>query len=126
MGSESLVPLGSVPRARGNAQRPFQDRGRGGNLRVKNPWDTPAPHSGTASRRSSALPPGPPFRIALSPSEAAEAIGVSRDFFDEHIRPELRVVRRGRRILVPVKELERWLDRSASRVLDEVDGRRLR
>jgi hypothetical protein len=52
------------------------------------------------------------------------SIGVSVDFFDEHVRPELRVVRRGRRVLVPVRELERWLDREACRVLDEVDGRR--
>jgi excisionase family DNA binding protein len=63
-------------------------------------------------------------RLALSPGEAAESIGVSRDFFDEHVRPELRVVRRGRRVLVPVRELERWLDREACRVLDDVNGRR--
>jgi excisionase family DNA binding protein len=67
--------------------------------------------------------PGAP-RLALSASEAAESIGVSRDFFDEHVRRDLRVVRRGRRVLVPVRELERWLDREACRVLDEVDGRR--
>jgi hypothetical protein len=43
-------------------------------------------------------------------------LGVSRDYFDEHVIGELRIVRRGRRILVPLGELERWLDRSASRV----------
>ena len=59
-------------------------------------------------------------RLALSPSEAVKAIGVSRDFFDEHVRPELRVVRRGRRVLVPARELERWLDREASRALDDI------
>ena len=59
-------------------------------------------------------------RLALSPDEAAAALGVSRDFFDEHIAPELRIVRRGRRRLVPVRELERWLDLSASRAYDEV------
>lgn len=41
-------------------------------------------------------------------------LGVSRDYFDEHILDELRVVRRGRRILVALAELERWLDRSAT------------
>jgi integrase len=51
------------------------------------------------------------------------SIGVSVDFFDEHVRPELRVVRRGRKVLVPVLELERWLDREASRVVGEVDRR---
>jgi hypothetical protein len=52
--------------------------------------------------------------LALSPDEAAAAISVSRDYFDEHVMPELRVVRRGRRRLIAVKELERWLDASAA------------
>jgi hypothetical protein len=56
-------------------------------------------------------------RLALSPEEAATSIGVSRDFFDEHVVPELRIVRRGRRKLVPVRELERWLEREAARAL---------
>jgi hypothetical protein len=55
-------------------------------------------------------------RLAVSPEEAASALGVSRDFFDEHIAPELRIVRRGRRRLVGVGELERWLSESASLV----------
>ena len=50
-------------------------------------------------------------RLTLTPDEAAAALGVSRDFFDEHIRSELRVVYKGRRRLVPVRELERWLER---------------
>jgi hypothetical protein len=56
-------------------------------------------------------------RLALTPVEAAEAIGVSRDFFDEHVLPELRVVRRGRKVLVGVKELEAWLDREGELTL---------
>jgi excisionase family DNA binding protein len=56
-------------------------------------------------------------RLARSPEEAASSLGVSRDYFDEHVRPEIRIVRRGRRILVPVAELQRWLERSASRAL---------
>jgi excisionase family DNA binding protein len=54
-------------------------------------------------------------RLALSPDEAAAVLGVSRDYFDEHVIAELRVVRRGRRILVARTELERWLERSAAR-----------
>lgn len=43
-------------------------------------------------------------------------LGVSRDFFDEHIKPELRIIRRGSRtILIPVGEPERWVDQSAAR-----------
>ena len=59
-----------------------------------------------------------PVRITLTPKEASEALGVSRDFFDEHVKPELRVIRRGRLVLVAVKELERWADASAARVIE--------
>lgn len=58
-------------------------------------------------------------RLALSPDEAAKALGVSRDYLDEHISPELRWVRRGRRKLVAVSELERWLEESSARTLGE-------
>lgn len=53
-------------------------------------------------------------RITLTPIEAAEALGVSRDFFDDHVKPDLRIVRRGRLVLVPVRELERWADANAA------------
>lgn len=44
-------------------------------------------------------------------------LGVSRDFFDEHVKPELRIIRRGSKtILIPVLELEKWVDRSAARL----------
>ena len=55
-------------------------------------------------------------RMALDPEEAAHAIGVSRRFFYDHVLPELRVVRRGRKRIVPTKELERWLTENADRV----------
>ena len=57
------------------------------------------------------------IRLALTPVEAAAAIGVSRDFFDEHVLPELRVVRRGRKVLVAVSELERWLSANSALTL---------
>jgi excisionase family DNA binding protein len=57
--------------------------------------------------------------LALSPEHAAAALGVSRDYFDKWIAPELRVVRRGRRRLIAVRELDRWLDRAASLPLAE-------
>jgi excisionase family DNA binding protein len=50
--------------------------------------------------------------------EAAEALSVSPDFFDRHIRHELRVIRRGRKVLVAVRELERWLEQNAALTLD--------
>ena len=51
-------------------------------------------------------------------AEAAEAIGVSPDFFNEHVRHELRWVRRGRKVLVAVTEVQRWLDENAERTLE--------
>ena len=48
-------------------------------------------------------------RLALSKAEAAQALGVSVDFLEDHVLAELRVVRVGRRTLIPVAELERWL-----------------
>lgn len=60
----------------------------------------------------------PRLRMALSPVEAAAAFGCSRDFFDEHILPSLRVVRAGRKVMVPIAELEKWLDRNAALTLE--------
>lgn len=57
-------------------------------------------------------------RLAVSKLEAAGMLGVSVDFFEQHVMPELRIVRLGRRRLIPVRELERWLDREASRALE--------
>ena len=43
--------------------------------------------------------------------EAADARGVSRDSFERHVMAELSLLRVGRRLLIPAKELERWIDR---------------
>ena len=56
-------------------------------------------------------------RIALSPDEAAIALGVSRSFFFAEILPLLAVVRIGRRRLIPVRELDRWLEASSDRIV---------
>ena len=58
-------------------------------------------------------------RLALTAMEAPEALGVSHDFFREHVAGELRWVRRGRKKLVAVRELERWLEENAARVFEE-------
>jgi excisionase family DNA binding protein len=55
--------------------------------------------------------------IAYTVSEACAALGVSWDYWREHVEPGVRVVRRGRRKLVPVSELAAWLDRNAERAL---------
>jgi hypothetical protein len=57
-------------------------------------------------------------RVTLRvPAEAAEALGVSPDYFDEHIRPELKLIRRGRLVLVSLRELERWASANETRTL---------
>src|SRR3954447_12204991 len=72
----------------------------------------PDPPPARTSRGESGLRP-----MTVMPNEAAELLGVSRDFFDEHVRPELRIIRRGcKTILIPVRELERWIDESAVRL----------
>jgi excisionase family DNA binding protein len=60
-------------------------------------------------------PPVP--RLALSIEEAAASIGIDRSTFYERVLPHIRVVREGRRVLVPVRELEAYLDRNAAQPL---------
>jgi excisionase family DNA binding protein len=48
-------------------------------------------------------------RTALSIEEACASLGVSWDTWTAHIAPDIRIVRLGRRQLVPVAELQRWL-----------------
>src|SRR3954452_18565772 len=74
------------------------------------------PADGSGRRRTNAPTSRSLRRLSISPREAAEMLGVSRDFFDEHVKPELRIIRRGSKtILIPVAELERWVDESAAR-----------
>ena len=59
-------------------------------------------------------------RLALRKTEAAQALGMSVDFFEGHVLHELRIVRRGRLILVPIRELERWLGENQHRTLGDI------
>jgi hypothetical protein len=59
-------------------------------------------------------PATPP--LALSVEQACAALGVSWDFWQEHIAAEVRIVRRGRRKLIAVAELERWLAANAEAI----------
>lgn len=60
-----------------------------------------------------------PPKLALSISEACEALGVGWDLWHEQIEPEIRLVRLGRRKLVPISELHAWLERHAARALEK-------
>jgi len=63
------------------------------------------------------LDAAPIGRRAVTRAEAAAALGVSLDYFEEHVQPDLRLIRRGRKILVAVAELDRWLEQTAERTL---------
>lgn len=56
-------------------------------------------------------------RTALGLMEAAESLGLSYDYFKAYVLPDLRLVRVESRRLVPVFELERWLEEKAERTL---------
>lgn len=63
-------------------------------------------------------------RLALSIDEACGALGISWDLWREHVAADVRVVRLGRRRLVPVAELQKWLAEHAELALpdDRADG----
>jgi len=65
------------------------------------------------SDRVSSLPPGLVPRM-LSADQAAAYCGVSRPHFDTHIRPHLRAVDIGRRVLFDLRRIDEFLDRRSS------------
>jgi excisionase family DNA binding protein len=56
--------------------------------------------------------------LAVPPEQAAVLLSMSRDHFDRYVRDEMRLIRVGRKVLVPVKELERWIERNATLTLE--------
>jgi hypothetical protein len=49
----------------------------------------------------------------LSIAESCAALGISADLLTAHVLPSIRVVKLGRRTLVPTSELQRWLEDTA-------------
>jgi excisionase family DNA binding protein len=78
----------------------------------RQPQASRASGAGVAAKRSAPV-------LALSIEGACESLGVSWDLWREHIASEVRIVRVGRRRLVPVAELQRWLDEHAEKVLGD-------
>jgi excisionase family DNA binding protein len=58
-------------------------------------------------------------RVALTVPEAAAALGCGETYFNDYVRPYLRLVRRGRKVLIPVAELEQWVSENADRPVAE-------
>jgi hypothetical protein len=71
--------------------------------------------------RRSTRPLTPVPRYTLTRREAAASLGVSINHFERKVQPELKVVLSGQLILIPVAELERWVQRHAHQ-LTQVRG----
>lgn len=59
----------------------------------------------------------PSIALAVSREQAAALLSISVDTFERRVLPELRVAQVGRRQLVPVRELEKWLSAKTARAL---------
>lgn len=71
-------------------------------------------HAPAAPTPAAASPTASPQRLALSYGEAARAVGCSpRTIWSACASGDLRAARVGRRRLIPVAELRRWLDARA-------------
>jgi hypothetical protein len=78
---------------------------------------TRASVAGVADPRNPARTRATPV-LALDISEACTALGISWDTWSEHVAPQVKIVRLGRRKLVAIAELQRWLDQRGERILD--------
>jgi hypothetical protein len=67
---------------------------------------------------SARTPKAPIPSLALTAARAAASLDMSEDHFREHVAPDLKWIRQGRKRVVSVAELEAWLSENAARVLD--------
>jgi hypothetical protein len=68
--------------------------------------------------RSRTRPSAPVPRYTLTRREAAASLGISINHFERRVQPELKVVISGQLILIPIAELERWVQRNARRLVE--------
>jgi hypothetical protein len=55
--------------------------------------------------------------LAVQHKDAPAVVGMGKTSFEKYVMPEVRCVRVGSMRVYPVRELERWLERHAERVL---------
>ena len=55
--------------------------------------------------------------VAVTREAAAAALGMGITMFSERVQPELKVIRVGSKVLVPVAELQRWAQENANKTL---------
>lgn len=107
------TPIGNAERARFRVV--LAHTGRVCCAACDGPWGTHRGHIATNPGEGT-MSATDELRLAVNKSEAASALGVSVDFFDDHVSRELPCIRRGRRQLYPVSAIERWLERSAEKI----------
>ncbi len=56
-------------------------------------------------------------KLIVSKAEAADMLSMSINSFDRYVMADLKLIRKGRLVLVPVSELERWAEENAERTL---------
>jgi excisionase family DNA binding protein len=114
--AEASLTAGFAPRE-ANIREVLADPG-GARLQDARGLDAPMrAHSARTDRERRPARPSVPA-LALSVERACEALGVSWDTWREHVEPDVKLVRVGRRKLIPTSELQAWLERHAERVMD--------
>jgi hypothetical protein len=68
-------------------------------------------------RSNSTRPLAPVPRTALTRREAAASLGISINHFERRVQPDLRVISSGQLVLIPLAELERWVQHNARHLL---------
>jgi hypothetical protein len=115
----------SEPHSRPPHPRPFWERrscAHGRDPRISpttHPWRLHPDDRDAIARKVASLIAERPPHLALRLGAAAGALGVSHDHFRKHIAPELRIVRRGRVQIVPITELQRWMNEHASYLIED-------
>jgi hypothetical protein len=61
----------------------------------------------------------PEFALTVSRDQAALLLQVSPDHFRRHVLPEIRAVQVGARQLIPVREIEDYINRKSARALKD-------
>ena len=64
-------------------------------------------------RSNSTRPLAPVRRTALTRREAAASLGISLNHFERRVQPDLKVIASGQLVLIPLAELERWVQRNS-------------
>jgi hypothetical protein len=73
-------------------------------------------------RTSSTRPLAAVPRYTVTRKEAAASLGMSINHFERRVQPDLKVVLCGQLVLIPLTELERWVQRNARHLVESPTG----